>query len=768
MDIPLTLHQQITEFLTNIPNIHDSSSQQAFLNSAGLDGALFNQIRIDRPPIEFVELLLSNCIKYGRLQDGRHALEAILEVAKQRLGADKQIFCDQLLQDFRTLALQDISDLLREANLKELREQCQPLDIYLTTLQKRHSTMRIFGLPKPVPLNNIYVHVNILEKPSPLQRSLKEHLEASFRENRSFGRPLKERHDGLGTVREHNYLFILGKPGSGKTTFLKSLVLQAIEGHLKRIPIFISLKEFSTSGDTLEKCIGEQFDGCGFSDIQSVVKDLFNTGQVLLLCDGLDEVTQEGNVRYRVISALNALMEKYHTNQYIITCRIAATEYVFEQYTYVEIADFGDLQIQQFMKQWFNDKTKQSQFLQEFRKYQGLNELAQTPLLLSFLCVIFEELHCFPSKRSQLYEEAIDILLKKWDSSRGIVRDEVYKQLSLKRKHQMFSQIAFDTFEKGEYIIEQKTIEKTIAKYLNQDVDEEVILKAIEAQHGILVERAKGLYSYLHLTFQEYFTARYIVENAHKDTLQRFIQQHCFDMNWHGVFLLMTEMLDDADEFFEIFVETLDESVRQNGRLKAFLVKVEREANDLQINAPLIIKRRYTGFRILYTAFKFGFAADSTAIHFDHFDFNDFAAFSFTTVSDTIAFAAAIAAFAADTNAPYFDAYFTTFVIDNVQKAIEISQQQGLLSLAQTLQQVSIPSQKNSTFWSVLFKTLFEIFSTHLSLTDYAFTKDQGKSLTKYFQAVELLLRCSKNAYMADKEAIMQRLLRVPPKKNMP
>jgi predicted NACHT family NTPase len=44
--------------------------------------------------------------------------------------------------------------------------------------------------------------------------------------------------------------------------------------------------------------------------------------------------------------------------------------------------------------------------------------------------------------------------------------------------------------------------------------EEPDILKSIEAQHGLLVERSRGIYSFSHLTFHEYFTARQFKEKA--------------------------------------------------------------------------------------------------------------------------------------------------------------------------------------------------------------------------------------------------------------
>jgi predicted NACHT family NTPase len=72
------------------------------------------------------------------------------------------------------------------------------------------------------------------------------------------------------------------------------------------------------------------------------------------------------------------------------------------------------------------------------------------------------------------------------------------------------------------------------------------VLKSIEAQHGLLVERARGIYSFSHLTFQEYFTARYFVESSDPQALEN-LSSHITEKRWREVFLLTTEMLPNAE-----------------------------------------------------------------------------------------------------------------------------------------------------------------------------------------------------------------------------
>ena len=169
--------------------------------------------------------------------------------------------------------------------------------------------------------------------------------------------------------------------------------------------------------------------------------------------------------------------------------------------------------------------------------------MANTPLLFGLICLVFDETLAFPPRMVDLYKESLDVLLKKWDSSRGIRRDEGYRKLSHRRKGQMLAHLAAQNFEEGTYFIPEDVLVSQIVQFLQTlpavDIDEvpegDVVLNAIEAQHGILAERAQGIYSFSHLTFQEYFTARYMVDNRREAEL---IDKHLTDERWREVFLL--------------------------------------------------------------------------------------------------------------------------------------------------------------------------------------------------------------------------------------
>ena len=375
---------------------------------------------------------------------------------------------------------------------------------------------------------DIFTDVHVLSKPLAMQRYDIANLQEWFqqRERATSLHHREERRPGLDMLAETDRLYILGKPGAGKTTFLKYLAVWAAKGHaqLPYVPIFISLKEYSDTDETLLDFIERQFAICDFADARPFILRLLEKGKALVLFDGLDEVNEADDLRSDIISAIRDFARQYGESKVVVTCRVAASDYTFEGFTYVEMADFTPEQVQNFIWRWFaaHDDTRQ-RMLDDLAKpdNQGILEMTQNPLLLTLLCIAYEETLAFPARRVEVYEDAVDALLRKWDTSRKIKRDDVYRKLSLGRKRQMLARVAHDTFSRGEYFVPQRALEKQLVAYLARvpeapeevDIDGEAVLKAIAAQHGLLVERSRRIYSFSHLTFQEYFTARYIIDN---------------------------------------------------------------------------------------------------------------------------------------------------------------------------------------------------------------------------------------------------------------
>jgi predicted NACHT family NTPase len=75
-------------------------------------------------------------------------------------------------------------------------------------------------------------------------------------------------------------------------------------------------------------------------------------------------------------------------------------------------------------------------------EHKATRELAQTPLLLTLICILFLKRGEFPTKRSTLYAEAVWTLFAEWDASKDIVHQQPYKVLDTKCKEILLAESA--------------------------------------------------------------------------------------------------------------------------------------------------------------------------------------------------------------------------------------------------------------------------------------------------------------------------------------
>ena len=515
---------------------------------------------------------------------------------------------------------------------KEKYQENDPFGIatrkYIGGLIERYNLVKVLGMREPVPLKSLYVRANILEKISARAGLRPEELAEFFDfDRRAFGKN-SETVDGEIIVNRLQKFIVLGKPGAGKTTYLKFLTLMMLDPtsqiEQRRLPVFVTLREWADEKVPLMDFMVAQFDICGFPEARLFLEKMLAEGNCLVLFDGLDEVSQESNLD-DIIRQIQNFTDKYSGNQFVISCRVAAYNHWFERFTDVEMADFNEEQMERFIRNWFHGEPKvATECWERLKSSPPLKELASVPLLLTLLCLEYSESNDFPPNRAELYERAIETLLTKWDSTRRIRRAEVYKQLSLKRKESMFARIAFATFTQNEYFVRERTLAKMIEQYIEHlpgfnpaelEPDSRAVLQAIAAQHGIFVERAKDVYSFAHLTFQEYFTAKYIVdhqwkrvdrdgnldENGVATLIQYVVEKYLYEPKWREVFLLVSGMLDNADELLLLMRKKANEALEEPEINDLF-----RVAKDLLLpekdKYPLVIRKNFAIYIVLERA----------------------------------------------------------------------------------------------------------------------------------------------------------------------
>ena len=456
---------------------------------------------------------------------------------------------------------------------------------YVETYMERHGTLKVLGMSQPAKLESIYTAVRFLGAEGIRQYKSESSLEEVYRQasqRRFQGDCRKE--DGLTVANQQQFLMVLGQPGAGKSTFLRRMGLAALrrkqDGYGPEcVPVFVELKRFTTSEINLEATIAAELETCGFPKSKESATRLLEQGKLLILLDGLDEVpTSQIDA---AIQKIQDFVDRYDKNRFIASCRTAAYQSRFRRFVDVVMADFDEAQIQQFITNWFQSQqdlqmgTAQKcwELLQQ-PEYAATKELAQTPLLLTFLCLVFDDSQTFPKNRAVLYGDALEVLLKRWSAEKRIQRDPIYQDLTPPLEEMMLAEIAHAGFVEDRLFFSKPEVIQQIKVCLESNLnapkhlDGEQVLTAIQIQQGILVERARGVLSFSHLTLQEYLVAQHIVNH---DLIETLVAEHLTEKRWREVILLVAGSLRGSADALLLRMETEAQTFINTDNLKALM-----------------------------------------------------------------------------------------------------------------------------------------------------------------------------------------------------
>jgi energy-coupling factor transporter ATP-binding protein EcfA2 len=461
-----------------------------------------------------------------------------------------------------------IASTLGKNKIEDARVK-KALGEYIDRYLKRHGFIKVLGMIEPIPLLDIYTSVRVIHPKYLHKEKAIEELEQTFRGNRGDFGASNDRFTGIEVANKVKLLNLLGPPGSGKSTFLKKIGLEALKsngiqsGKVARseeyshncLPVLIELRKFRDGKiDLLERII-EEFAIAGFPESIRFVKKLLKSGNLLILLDGLDEVPLE--YLESAIQHIRDFASKFGKNRFITSCRTAFYKNYLKDFTDVEITSFDNQQVQKFIKNWFRlERDKVADTDETFikllfnRKNTASLELARTPLLLTFLCLTFDDTQRFPANRTALYKNALLILLQRWAAEKRVHNEDIYKDLHPDLEIEMLAEIAASFFEKDKIFFFAEEIKDAIKVFMDslhhsRFIDISKILAAIEVQQGLLVQRAPQIFSFSHLTIQEYLASYFYYSTRKTNNL---IENYLGNRRWREVFLLLAGF-SNADDF---------------------------------------------------------------------------------------------------------------------------------------------------------------------------------------------------------------------------
>jgi predicted NACHT family NTPase len=469
-----------------------------------------------------------------------------------------------------------------------------------SVLIRQCDRLKIIDVNTPLHLRDLYTETNIFTVlPSSQNLDLDE----------AFANVSPEQYDRLylGKIRPSTIpanqsleaspqILLVGSLGSGKTTLLKYWSMACISGNIlpEYLPVFLPLRSLVSLNDIGNPLIWlkQQIINYGLSDesLDSKVLDqLLNQGRLLLLWDGLDELPEIHHAE--ITQKISAFSDRYPKNRVVLATRNPIYGHILESFSILEIAPFGGTQITSFANKWFQTTCPQKpkkieKFQQLLATNQPLAEIASNPLLLTYLCNVFN--NC-DSLKPNFYQEILNLLLIKWGQTKCLPSSS-NQILSTSQKLDLLSYIALVSLDRHGYVWQNNQLEEDFQACMVASrnlsklaIDLDQIFQILKWQHSLLVECAKGVYSLTHTTLHDYLAA-YRIANSSPTAAQKYLLERIYLNRWHGVIVMTVSISQQPDSMLKMMKRKIDDLVSQDPQLQSFLTWVNQQS--IQIQTP--------------------------------------------------------------------------------------------------------------------------------------------------------------------------------------
>jgi hypothetical protein len=370
-------------------------------------------------------------------------------------------------------------------------------------------------------------------------------------------------------------VLVFGRAGIGKSTFCRYVAYQWAMGSYwsqYELLALIPLRRLTTnrypplppgqSYSLIDLVKKEVFQYDLSENDEKLLKKQFDAKQILWILDGYDEIVQ--NVPPHLEGLFNQLLKTPH---HILTSRPYLNTLSYN--VQMEITGFTDKNIVEYVQQFFNHMKdeldnaliKSQKLLNFLRLNSRIWGVAHIPVNLELICSIWSNEDLSKTKEltiTALYSMMIGWLCRRYLAAQNVPiqklsKNEVYR--CCQKELAFLESLAFNAIESNSIIIRPTSLENAIDETNislndNPHILNTGILKTFDKQGtGTQIETDKDHY-FVHLSFQEYFAARYLI-NALKGspTIKaiEFIKNQKYNQRYLLVFTFVAGLLSESD-----------------------------------------------------------------------------------------------------------------------------------------------------------------------------------------------------------------------------
>ncbi|MGB8647077.1 MAG: SUMF1/EgtB/PvdO family nonheme iron enzyme [Anaerolineae bacterium] len=376
-------------------------------------------------------------------------------------------------------------------------------------------------------------------------------------------------------MRDKARVVVIGDPGSGKSTLLKYLALRLAAEKDAPLPILLPLNAYAGAlarkDVNLEQYLPEYFAGLsqGVAGLGPLFEKAIAQGQAVILLDGLDEVQAN---RARLVHRVEAFTREAAAsgNRIVVTSRIVGYREapLSAEWALYTLLDFDHAAIEQFAAKWClafekstsgdtpearaNAETEREGLLRALDANPGVATLASNPLLLTILALIKRQGVSLPNHRVELYELYLKTLITAWNKARSLDRRQVGPDVDYLQVLMVLAPLALWLRQENPTagLVSERSLRNWLtAAFMGEDwglargpAGERArgFLDSVRRYSNLLLERGRGQYGFIHLTFEEMLAAYGLAQKGQLDVEESLaiIRQHLTDPGWRETILL--------------------------------------------------------------------------------------------------------------------------------------------------------------------------------------------------------------------------------------
>jgi len=330
------------------------------------------------------------------------------------------------------------------------------------------------------------------------------------------------------------------------------------------VPVFLPLRELEDLSKGIDTFIEQTLDDPHLQMTAGFGARLLNRGHLLLLFDGLDEVSNPKE-RAKVARWLEQAAHARPTCTFVVTCRFAGYDpktRLGPEFLELHLRPLDREQSETFIRNWYRAvetglapdpvqgaitaQQRADDLIERLRapdfRSARMVEMTRNPLLLANLCLVHRDRGALPRGRHQLYDECIEVLLERWREGKEMsvnVSAEVGRRVLQPAALWMHS-------EEGRTRASAQELAPVLEPTLNtvqwRDRDVGEFLHTVCDESGLLTGWGPDHYGFMHLGFQEYLAAselRRLAFEGDKDAVLKDLASHYGESWWQEVILML-------------------------------------------------------------------------------------------------------------------------------------------------------------------------------------------------------------------------------------